>query len=76
MVCLFQNVSRQQEKSVSLNTRLHRLEAECGRLQQQVSEAEEVLGQERSRVGQLEGELVSMDMVKDGLSREVEKVCM
>ncbi len=55
-------------------SRLHQFEAERGRLEQGLSEAEEALHRERSKVGQLEGELVSVDMVKEGLSRQVEKV--
>lgn len=36
--------------------------------------AEATLDEESSKVRQLEGEVVTLDMVKDGLSVEVEKV--
>ncbi len=75
MPCLLQNVSRQQKESSSLSARLLELESEQASLQQQLSEVEEACGQERSKVSQLEGELISVDMVKDGMSRRLEKVC-
>ncbi len=75
MPCLLQNVSRQQKESSCLSARLLELESEQASLQQQLSEVEEACGQERSKVSQLEGELISVDMVKDGMSRRLEKVC-
>lgn len=43
--------------------------------QSQLARAEEDLEQERERVGQLEGELVTHTLIKEGLSRDLEKVC-
>ena len=43
--------------------------------QSQLAEVEEALEHERTKVKQLEGELVTHTMVKEGLSQELEKVC-
>ena len=69
-----QSVSKERRELASLGSRLQREEAECATLKHQLAEAQEAVDQERSKVAQLEGELVSLEMVKDGMSRELEKV--
>ena len=44
-------------------------------LQAQLSEVEGALERERSKVKQLEGELVTHTVVKEGMDRDMEKVC-
>lgn len=44
--------------------------------QSQLAEVEEALEHEKTKVKQLEGELVTHTMVKEGLGQELEKVCV
>ena len=55
---------------------VQQLELERSTLQQHLGDAQEDLKQERSKVTQLEGELVTVDVVKEGMYRELEKVCV
>lgn len=57
-------------------SQIHQLQSEQRRLQEELVQANEVLEQERATVKQLDGELVTVNLVKQGMSSEMEKVCV
>ena len=57
-------------------SQIHQLQSEQRRLQEELVQVNEVLEQERATVKQLDGELVTVNLVKQGMSSEMEKVCV
>ena len=64
-----------QESQLSeISSRLSELESTGDRQQRKLAQALETLQQERSKVQKLEAELATLDIVKEGLGNELEKV--
>lgn len=69
-----QTVSSQASQLTQMSSQISDLESTCDRRQSKLAQVEESLLQERSKVQQLEGELATLDIVKEGLGKEVDKV--
>lgn len=57
-------------------SQIHQLQSEQRRLQEELVQVSEALEQERATVKQLDGELVTVNLVKQGMNSEIEKVCV
>jgi hypothetical protein len=57
-----------------MSSRINDFQSTSDRRQSKLAQVEESLLQERSKVQQLEGELATMDIVKEGLGKELDKV--
>lgn len=66
----------QGSQLTQMSSRISELELTCDRRQSKLAKVEESLLQERSKVQQLEGELATLDIVKEGLGKELDKVIM
>lgn len=71
---VLQTVSIQASQLTQLSSQIRDLESTCDRRQSKLAQIEETLLQERSKVQQLEGELATLDIVKEGLGKELDKV--
>ena len=69
-----QTVSSQASQLTQMSSQIGDLESTCDRRQRKLAQVEESLLQEWSKVQQLEGELATLDIVKEGLGKEVDKV--
>ena len=70
-----QGASSHGHNSSDWTSLLQQLEQEKAELREELREAGEALQQERSKVKQLEGEVVAVDIVREGVGKELEKVC-
>ena len=66
----------QGSQLTQMSSQISKLELTCDRRQSKLAKVEESLLQERSKVQQLEGELATLDIVKEGLGKELDKVIM
>ncbi len=57
-----------------MSSRINDFQSTCDRRQSKLAQVEESLLQERSKVQQLEGELATLDIIKEGLGKELDKV--
>ena len=73
-MCYLQRVSALNEDLTEQSSHAAQLESTCETLKKQVSTTEVSIDQESSKVKQLEAELMTADVMREGLSREVEKV--
>ena len=71
---LVQTTSSQADQLAQTLSNIRDLESACERRQRKLAHAEEELAQERSKVQQLEAELATSDIVKEGLGSELDKV--
>lgn len=71
---MLQTVLSQASQLTQMSSQISELESACDRRQSKLAKVEESLLQERSKVQQLEGELATMDIVKEGLGKELDKV--
>ena len=71
---VLQTVLSQASQLTQMSSQISELESACDRRQSKLAKVEESLLQERSKVQQLEGELATMDIVKEGLGKELDKV--
>ena len=66
----------QGSQLTQMSSQISELELICDRRQSKLAQVEESLLQERSKVQQLEGELATIDIIKEGLGKELDKVIM
>ena len=71
---VLQTVSSQASQLAQISSQISDLESTCDRRQSKLAQVEESLLQERSKVQQLEAELATLDIVKEGLGKELNKV--
>ena len=71
---LLQTVSNQANQLTKMSSQISDLESTSDRRQGKLAQVEETLVQERSKVQQLEAELATLDIVKEGLGNELDKV--
>ena len=71
-----QDVSKREEEVSVQTSQIHQLQSEQRRLQEDLVQVSEALEQERATVKQLDGELVTVNLVKQGMNSEIEKVCV
>ena len=69
-------MSSQANQLTQTSSQMRELESTCDRRQSRLAQVEATLMQERSKVQQLEAELATLDIVKEGLSTDLEKVCV
>ena len=75
-ISFLQSVLSQGSQLTQMSSQISELELACDRRQSKLAQVEESLLQERSKVQQLEGELATIDIVKEGLGKELDKVIM
>ena len=73
---ILQDVSKREEEVAVQTSQIHQLQSEQRRLQEELVQVSEALEQERATVKQLDGELVTVNLVKQGMNSEIEKVCV
>ena len=74
LLCILQTMSNQASRLTQMSSQIRDLESSCDRRQRKLAQVEETLMQERSKVQQLEAELATLDIVKEGLGNELDKV--
>ena len=73
-VCFLQVASRDEKDASRLSSHLTQLETTQEDLQRRLKMAEEELQNEGAKVAQLEGEIITIDIVREGMQKELEKV--
>lgn len=71
---VLQTVSSQVSQLTQMSSQISDMESTCDRRQRKLAQVEESLLQERSKVQQLEAELSTLDIVKEGFGKELDKV--
>ena len=64
----------QESQFSEISSRLRELESTGDRQQRKLAQMQEALQQERSKVQNLEAELAILDVVKEGLGNDLDKV--
>ena len=67
-------MSSQSDQLNETLSKISELKEVCEKRQRKVGEKEEELAQERSKVQQLEAEMATLDIVKEGLCSDLDKV--